>query len=81
MGGAPVLTDVAACPFLVPVTADRLWLEPRSAFCRRPGARPRVPGATTVACICMTPAYLVCPGYLAGMQVEPRRVPGRRAAP
>lgn len=55
------------CPFLVPVTADRLWLHPVSVYCRRPEGRPRVPAPTSLACVCMTHAHLVCPGYLAGL--------------
>lgn len=51
------------CPFLVPVVADRLWLYPVSAYCRRPDARVRVPGAVTLADVCMTPSYRACPGY------------------
>ena len=52
------------CPFLVPVMADRLWLNPLGAYCRRPDGRIRVPARSTLTCICTTPAYLLCPGYL-----------------
>jgi hypothetical protein len=55
------------CRFLFPVMADRLWLQPGSAYCRRPDGRVRVPAATTVACICLTAAHLLCPGYLASL--------------
>ena len=58
-------TSAPECPYLFPVMADRLWLEPRGAYCRRPGGSVRVPASTTIACICMTAAHLVCPGYLA----------------
>jgi hypothetical protein len=51
---------------LVPVMADQLWLSPTSVYCRRPNGRVRVPAAATLACICTTPAHLVCPDYLAG---------------
>ncbi len=54
------------CPFLIPVTADRLWLYPTGAYCRPPGHRVRVPAGATIAGICTTPAHLVCPGYLGG---------------
>jgi hypothetical protein len=52
------------CPFLVPVMADRLWLCPTRAYCRRPNGRVRVPAASTVDCICGTRAHLLCAGYL-----------------
>jgi hypothetical protein len=62
------------CPFLVPVMADRLWLRPTSAYCRRPGGRMRVPGASTIDCICETKAYLLCAGYLEASGRTARRV-------
>src|SRR3989304_1410380 len=46
-----------ACPFLTPVTADRLWLYPTGAFCRRPGQRLRVPAAATRAPGCGARAH------------------------
>lgn len=52
------------CPFLMPVMADRLWLLPTGCYCRRPDGRVRVPAPATLTCICLTPAHLVCPGYL-----------------
>jgi hypothetical protein len=55
----------AACPLLVPVRADRLWVYPTSAFCRRPSQRVRVPGNATLADVCTTPRYLDCAGYRA----------------
>jgi hypothetical protein len=51
------------CPFLVPVTADRLWLYPTSAFCRRPGARVRAPAAATLARTCAGSTHVACPGF------------------
>ncbi|OGK95828.1 MAG: hypothetical protein A3E31_18455 [Candidatus Rokubacteria bacterium RIFCSPHIGHO2_12_FULL_73_22] len=48
------------------MTADRLWLYPTSAFCRRPGQRIRVPAGTTRASVCETRAHLACDGYRAG---------------
>ena len=54
------------CPYLVHVMADRLWMTPRSVYCRRPDGRIRLPGRETVDCICATHAHLLCPGYLAG---------------
>lgn len=59
------------CPYLFPVMADRLWLEPRGAYCRRPGSPVRAPAPTTLACICATAAHLVCPGYLAARPRDP----------
>lgn len=53
-----------ACPYLVPVTDDRLWLYPVSAYCTSRG-RTRVPGAITIAELCTEPAYKQCAGYLA----------------
>jgi hypothetical protein len=58
------------CPFLVPVMADHLWLRPLGGYCRGPDGRVRVPARSTLTCICTTPAYLLCPGYL--RQTGPR---------
>jgi hypothetical protein len=52
------------CPFLVPVTADRLWVYPVSAYCRRPDHPLRVPASNTLEHIC-TDDYSRCPGYQA----------------
>jgi hypothetical protein len=52
------------CPFLVPVTADRLWVYPVSAYCRRPDHPLRVPASSTLEHIC-TEDYSCCPGYQA----------------
>jgi hypothetical protein len=57
--------EAEQCPFLVAVMADPLWPRPVSDYCRRPDGRLRVPAPVRVACICMTPAHLVCAGYLA----------------
>jgi hypothetical protein len=54
-----------ACPFLIPVMHDWLWVNPVRAYCRRPDGRVPVPSSrTTVPCICQTPAHLLCPAYL-----------------
>jgi hypothetical protein len=68
------------CRFLVPVMADRLWLQPVGAYCRRPDGRVRVPAATTVACICLTVAHLLCPGDLASIGPDASGA-GRSAQP
>lgn len=65
-GLAALAPPAQECPMLVPVMADQLWLSPTSVYCRRPNGRVRVPAAATLACICTTPAHLVCPDYLAG---------------
>jgi hypothetical protein len=54
-----------ACPFLVPVTADRMFMYPVGAFCRRPNHAVRVPAASTVMRMCGTPQYRTCPGVRA----------------
>ncbi len=51
------------CPFLMPVIADRLWMYPTPAYCRRPDAGVKVPASSTIQRICASPAYLGCPGY------------------
>jgi hypothetical protein len=68
--------DPRPCPFLVPVMADRLWMRPTAAYCRRPGERVRIPAPSTLACICETAAHLLCPGYVARLDrraTEPER--------
>jgi hypothetical protein len=55
----------AACPYLVDVMADRLWLYPVGAYCRRPSGHLRVPGRVTLARVCTTTAYVTCPGHRA----------------
>lgn len=52
-----------ACPFLIPVTADHLWMYPLGAYCRRPDARVRVISRTTVVSQCAGPWYQDCEGY------------------
>jgi hypothetical protein len=54
-----------ACPFLVPVTADRMFMYPVSAFCRRPDHTVRVPASRTLAQVCCTRDYLSCTGAVA----------------
>lgn len=51
------------CPFLVPVTADSLWMYPVPAFCRRPDAQVRVPAPSTLSRVCTTCEYTRCPGF------------------
>lgn len=53
------------CPFLVPVIADRLWLYPVPAYCRRPDRGVRVPASATMAGLCTSVKYRGCPGYRA----------------
>jgi hypothetical protein len=53
------------CPYLVPVTADALWVYPVAAFCRRPDHPIQVPGAATIEERCATMGHRRCPGYLA----------------
>jgi hypothetical protein len=60
------MTDASArCPYLVPVTADRLWMYPTEGYCSRPDAPVRVPANETVARVCLSNRHLQCPGYLA----------------
>jgi len=53
------------CPFLVPVMADRLWMYPMPAYCRRPDARVKVPAAETFLRMCASHGHVRCAGYLA----------------
>jgi hypothetical protein len=53
------------CPFLVPVMADRLWMYPMPAYCRRPDADVKVPAPETFLRVCASPRHVRCPGYLA----------------
>jgi len=55
------------CPFLVPVTADRIWIFPVSAYCRRPGHATRVPAPGTIASVCTRPEHCECAGFRAGL--------------
>ena len=59
------------CPFLVPVIADRLWLYPVSAYCRRPECAIRVPASATMADLCTSEDYRRCPGYRAELGPPP----------
>lgn len=54
------------CPYLVPVVADRLWVYPVGAYCRRPDGKPRIPSSTTLANVCTTSEHVTCTGYVAG---------------
>ena len=58
-----------ACPYLVPVTADRLFVYPTRVFCRPPGGRLRIPAASTIERVCIR-NYRTCPGYRASTGVE-----------
>jgi hypothetical protein len=60
-------SEATDCPFLVPVTADRLWVYPVSAYCRRPDQPVRVPATSTLERIC-TEDYSCCPGYQASQE-------------
>jgi hypothetical protein len=53
------------CPFLVPVMADRLWMYPMPAYCRRPDAGVKVPAPETFLRVCASPRHVRCPGFLA----------------
>jgi hypothetical protein len=53
------------CPFLVAVVADRLWMYPVPAYCRRPGGPVRVPAPGTLSGVCTTAAHARCPGFQA----------------
>jgi len=58
------------CPFLVPVTADRIWIFPVSAYCRRPDHAIRVPAPGTVASVCTRPEHCECEGYRRALAEE-----------
>ena len=51
------------CPFLVPVTADHLWMYPMPAYCRRPAEALKVPARETFMQFCASPRFARCPGY------------------
>jgi hypothetical protein len=53
------------CPFLVPVMADRLWMYPMPAYCRRPDAHVKVPASETFLRVCDSPRHVRCPAFLA----------------
>lgn len=61
--GPMIEREEGCCPFLVPVVTDRLWMYPTAAYCHRPGARVRVPGARTLENVCDALHYRDCPGY------------------
>jgi hypothetical protein len=52
------------CPFLVPVMADRLWMYPTPAYCRRLDTQVKVPAPSTMLSVCASPAYVQCPGFV-----------------
>ncbi|HET7876983.1 MAG TPA: hypothetical protein VFN71_15775 [Methylomirabilota bacterium] len=56
------------CPFLIPVMADRLWVFPVPAYCRRPNAGVHVPSFGKFMRVCLGPGHTECPGYRAAMQ-------------
>ena len=56
------------CPFLVPVMADRLWVFPVPAYCRRPNAGVYVPSFHRFMRQCLEPTHSDCPGYQAAME-------------
>ena len=56
------------CPFLVPVTADHLFVFPVPAFCRRPDAGVYVPSVEKFVILCAGGGHEECPGYRAAME-------------
>lgn len=66
------------CPFLVPVIADRLWLYPVSAYCRRPDGPIRVPAPATMARFCTGADHGRCPGFHAELHPPAPAPPGGR---
>jgi len=64
------------CPFLVPVMADRLWMYPVPAYCRRPDERLKVPASETFLHFCGSSKYIGCPGFRASAERD-----GRLTAP
>jgi hypothetical protein len=58
------MAENEACPYLVQVMADHLWLYPVSSYCTS-GERTRVPGAMRIAAVCVEPAHTRCSGYVA----------------
>jgi hypothetical protein len=52
------------CPFLMAVVADRLWVSPAPAYCRRPEAPLRVPARASLLRFCWG-NYADCDGYQA----------------
>ncbi|HTY76174.1 MAG TPA: hypothetical protein VMI34_00015 [Candidatus Bathyarchaeia archaeon] len=65
-------TTARRCPYLVPVTADHMWMYPVSAYCRRPDGDIRVPSAKTLEQVCSTSAYVECLGFLATVPQDAR---------
>jgi len=76
-----IVSEPMPCPLLMPVAADRLWLYPVAAYCRGPDGRIRVPSPrTTLPCICMTRAHLLCPGYLESLAPHSGKSVARNSA-
>ncbi len=61
------MPDDDRCPYLVPLIANRLWVYPVSAYCRRPHDSVRIPGVETFVRLCLTDRYVTCPGYRASL--------------
>jgi hypothetical protein len=58
------------CPFLVPVMADRLWMYPMPAYCRRPDDRLKAPAPQTILHFCGSSRHIRCPGFRASTERE-----------
>lgn len=65
-------TRPAICPFLIPVTADHLWLYPTGVYCHPPGRRVRMPARATLVRLCLGPEYVRCAGYRDGVRARAR---------
>lgn len=68
------MAENEACPYLVPVMADHLWLYPVSSYCTS-AERTRVPGAMRISAVCVEQAHTRCPGYVAARRAAARRAP------
>jgi hypothetical protein len=62
-------TKLESCPFLFSVMVDWMFVNPVSAYCRRPSGSIRVPANATLERVCMS-AYAECPGYVASAAAE-----------
>jgi hypothetical protein len=51
------------CPFLIPVTADGLWMYAVPAYCRRPDTPVKVPARGTLTRVCATGEHARCPAF------------------
>lgn len=63
MRGESESTVAPECPFLRPVTADRLWMYPTGVYCRPPWGRVRVPSRDSLIRFCLNGGYHDCPSY------------------